>query len=46
MYAPVLIMRWYKVQGDMRVNWCSAADADVAAKISCGQNYRARRRDS
>ena len=24
-------MRWYEVQSDMRVNWCSAADAAVAA---------------
>ena len=31
MYAPVLIMRWYKVQSGMRVDWCSAADAAVAA---------------
>ena len=31
MYAPVLIMRWYEVQSDMRVDWCSAADAAVAA---------------
>ena len=24
-------MRWYEVQSDMRVDWCSAADAAVAA---------------
>ena len=31
MYAPVLIMRWYEVQSDMRVGWCLAADAAAAA---------------
>ena len=31
MYALLLIMRWYEVQSDMKVDWCSAADAAVAA---------------
>ena len=30
MYTPVLTMRWYKVQSDVRVDWCSAADAAAA----------------
>ena len=31
MYAPVPSVRWYEVEGDVRVDWCSAADAAVAA---------------
>ena len=31
MYAPVLIMRWYEVQSEMRVHWCCAADAAVVS---------------
>ena len=31
MYATVLIMRWYEVQNDMRVDWCSVADAPGVA---------------
>ena len=30
MYAPVMVMRWYEVQSDMRVDWCSAAVAAMA----------------
>ena len=33
-YAPAqaaLIMRWCEAQSDMRVDWCSAADAAAAA---------------
>ena len=29
-YAPVLIMRWYEVHSDMRVDWCLASDAATA----------------
>ena len=31
MYATVLIMRWYEVQSDMMVDWCSVADAPGVA---------------
>ena len=30
MYAPVLVMRWYEVLSDTRVDWCSAAVAATA----------------